>query len=130
MIRTFLLIVGIDLVTKQMAAWWLPELVVYNTEISKIGVSSDMHVLITTLLCMFFWEVGKRPDVPGIGMYASIAVGGAIGNLLSYVWDPPGVLDFIDIPGVGVANFADFAIWVGTFGVIYLVARQVVTQSR
>ncbi len=126
--RVFWSLLATDLVTKQIAAWWLP--VVYNTDASKIGLEPAGHVTISIMLAMFFWEIGKRTDVPGIGRYAACAVSGTIGNLLSYVWGPPGVLDFIYIPGVGVANFADFAIWVGVAGVFYLVARQALTQPK
>jgi hypothetical protein len=130
MIQTFLVMVGTDLATKQLAAWWLPELVVYNTEISKIGLDRTGHIAVTVMLCLFFWEVGRRTDVPGIGVYAATAVAGAVANLLSYVSGPSGVLDFIPIPGVGTANFADFAIWVGTIGVVYLVARTALSPAR
>lgn len=125
--KTFLVVFGVDLATKQLAAWWLPSFVVYNTEISKIGLSSIGHILLTMLLCWFFWELGQRQDIANIKPYAATAVAGSLANLVSYVSGPPGVLDFIPVPGIGIANFADFAIWVGTIGVIYVVARQALT---
>lgn len=129
MTRTFLTMVGIDLTTKQLAYMFLPSWTVFNTETSKIGLDRVGHVMLTVFLCLFFWEIGKRRDIPNIGDYAATAVAGAFANLLSYVFGPAGVLDFIPLGPYAVANFADFAIWVGTIGVVVVVARHLLVEG-
>ena len=129
MTQTFLTVVGIDLATKQLAYMFLPSWVVFNTEVSKVGIDRVGHVMLTVLLCLFFWEIGQRRDIPNIGAYAATAVGGAFANLLSYVFGPVGVLDFIPLGPYAIANFADFAIWVGTIGVVVVVARRLLVEG-
>ena len=111
-------------------------MLVWNTA-SAGGVSvgpftTELNVLITLLAMGLVYTV-VRPmaaiDARAIVPLALVS-GGAAGNLLSMLWGPAGVADFIGIRLTQhttiVANVADFALWTGAM----LLAPVVMTLVR
>ncbi|BAH40059.1 MAG TPA: hypothetical protein DGD08_12085 [Gemmatimonas aurantiaca] len=98
-------------------------MLVWNTG-SAGGISigpftTELNVIITLLAMGLVLSV-VRPMAavdPRATLPLALVSGGAAGNLLSMLWGPPGVADFIGIrltkDTTIVANVADFALWTG-----------------
>jgi lipoprotein signal peptidase len=137
-----------DLCTKEVAVRSLGEhgfvsltdrfalMLVWNTG-SAGGVSigpftTELNVLMTLLAMGLVFTV-VRPMAaidPRATLPLALVSGGAAGNLLSMLWGPSGVADFIGIrltkDTTIVANVADFALWTGAL----LLAPVVLTLVR
>lgn len=124
-----------DLCTKEVAVRWLGDhgflnlterftlMLVWNTG-SAGGISigpftTELNVLMTVMAMGLVYTV-VRPMAaidPRAVLPLALVSGGAAGNLLSMLWGPPGVADFIGIrltkDTTIVANVADFALWAG-----------------
>ncbi len=135
--------VAFDLMTKQGATWILNDrvmsagdrlgfMLVYNQG-GPGGVSYGpwtwhINVLVTAfaivLISLIVREIGQFHR---LGPYAlGLVAGGALGNLLSMLFGPAGVADFLAVHLQDksiVLNFADLALWSGALLLIPVIAR-------
>jgi len=65
------------------------------------------------LAVLVFWAYRSRPDSALRHLGFACMIGGASGNLLDRLRHGV-VVDFIDIRGLPIFNFADLALWLGT----------------
>lgn len=74
-------------------------------------------ILGTILMSWLMFRPAARPaHIP-----AGLCVGGALGNIMSMLFGPPGVMDFIVIQNRWYANVADVTQFVGVTWIILLV---------
>lgn len=113
----------IDGITKDWAAGSSSS-VVYNLGQTRIGMPLNVQMLITVLAMFLLFVVTAQHAwrVRGMTFWAGMVFGGALANTVSVIVGPPGVLDFIPIGHI-VFNVADIWLWLGSLGMVYVVAR-------
>jgi len=125
--RTFWIVAAlgalVDGVTKSLAALVSPH-AVYNLGQTRFGMDYNTQAAITIAVAVALVIVVKqaRATAPGLSPWAGLIMAGVIGNVVSMVSGPAGVLDFIPAGNI-VFNVADIWLWIGTLGVWYVVAR-------
>ncbi|MEN9818368.1 MAG: hypothetical protein RLZ32_2248 [Gemmatimonadota bacterium] len=139
-----LLVAGMDLATKQAATLLLvgPTSVVHVAERLSLLLVYNMGNAGGGSVGPYTWHVNVAITVLALALMAAVVThlaavdrratwalgtvgGGALGNLASLLFGPPGVADFLGIhlPGgaMMVANVADLALWMGAAALLPVV---------
>lgn len=124
--KTFWYVTGLvamaDGATKWHASQFSPN-VVFNLGQTRFGMPLHTQVVVSLLVVFVILaiQLRERYRVPGLDYMTGMMMGGALGNAVSLLTGPDGVLDFIPI-GIIVFNIADVFLWVGAVGMVYVVA--------
>lgn len=132
-------VVALDVVTKQVAEWYLPPSVpqpvlgldwlrltlVYNRgaafgiHLGNLALTRLVFILLTFVALFILWRLFRQTALQDRWRALSIALvfGGAVGNLIDRIASSRGVVDFLDV-GVGATrwptfNVADMAVTTG-----------------
>ncbi len=91
-----------------------------------------LNVLLTALALVLITGIVRQLSAvdPRAAIALGLVCGGAIGNMCSMIWGPPGVADFFAIqltPDSSIVmNVADLALWSGALLLLPVVARLVI----
>jgi len=127
----FLILLLIDLGTKFFMDVFYPNLVYFNKNmVLNIDLGWFMRMVFPFLTLPLIYFHGKYiKDKKINSLFLSLAFSGAIGNLISR-FDNRGVIDFIPIPKVGIANFADLFIWASAIVLILNMFKKESVSNR